>query len=149
MSFINITPSLINDLKALVNRGVQDEFTDIQGIPAELKEALVEQLSTQRKAKYAQLANTLITLLTTAEQQKKLKIEKLREIRIAETKFLNDIKSLERSIDVAKETSNYLPLLVMLSPETSKFISKEDLEAINVSKKLVRTTVQRSTPARK
>ena len=65
------------------------------------------------KAKYAQLANTLITLLTTAEQQKKLKIEKLREIRIAETMFLMT-SSLERSIDVAKETSNYLPLLVML-----------------------------------
>lgn len=127
MTQVQINPSLLPDLKALAGAGVQDEFSDLQGIPDELKTALAEQVATEKRDKYARMAKTLLEILRASDEKKKSLVEQLRAVRAQERDLLAKIGDLQEATDAAKETSNYLPLILMLDPSLRPFVSEAEL----------------------
>lgn len=127
MSQVQINPSLLPDLKALAGAGVQDEFSDLQGIPQELKEALDAQVATEKREKYSRMAKTLLEILRASDEKKKALVEELRNVRALERQLLAKIGDLQEATDAAKETSNYLPLILMLDPSLRPFVSEAEL----------------------
>jgi len=127
MSQVQINPSLLPDLKALAGAGVQDEFSDLQGIPDELKDALTEEVATEKRQKYARMAKTLLEILRASDEKKKSLVEQLRAVRAQERDLLAKIGDLQEATNAAKETSNYLPLILMLDPSLRPFVSEAEL----------------------
>lgn len=127
MSQVQINPSLLPDLKALAGAGVQDEFSDLQGIPDELKDALAEQVATEKRDKYARMAKTLLEILRASDVKKKTLVEELRAVRARERDLLAKIGNLQEATNTAKESSNYLPLVLMLDPALRPFVSEAEL----------------------
>lgn len=127
MTQVQINPSLLPDLKALAGAGVQDEFSDLQGIPQELKEALDAQVATEKREKYSRMAKTLLEILRASDEKKRALVEELRNLRAQERQLLAKIGDLQEATDAAKETSNYLPLILMLDPSLRPFVSEAEL----------------------
>ena len=127
MTQVQINPSLLPDLKALAGAGVQDEFSDLQGIPQELKEALDAQVATEKREKYSRMAKTLLEILRASDEKKKALVEELRNVRALERQLLAKIGDLQEATDAAKETSNYLPLILMLDPSLRPFVTEAEL----------------------
>lgn len=127
MAQVQIHPSLLPDLKALAGAGVQDEFADIQGVPEELKNALKEQVATENREKYARMAKNLLQILRASDDTKRELVEELRATRAKERELLAKIGDLESATTQAKETSNYLPLALMLDPSLRPFVTEAEL----------------------
>lgn len=144
MSQVQINPSLLPDLKALAGAGVQDEFSDLQGLPDALKNALAEQVATESREKYASMARTLLEILRASDVKKKSLVEELRSVRARERDLLAKIGNLQEATNTAKESSNYLPLVLMLDPALRPFVSDVELaSAKNFIAKPAPTTPKR------
>lgn len=122
-----ITTDLLEYLKTIAGKGTVDEFTEFEGIPVELRQAMEEQMAAERKTKYATIASQLISLLRDAKGRKQQAIENYRRLNREMQQELTRIKKIEAAVTLAEKEKNFLPLAALLDINVMRHLSPEDV----------------------
>ena len=105
-----------------------DEFSDLQGLPEEMKTLLQEELLAEKKAKMTRAVKHIVQLLKSAKDVKEESVKLIRNARLAEKCELNRIKKIERAQAYANETGNYLPLIMLVDGSVVRSASAPRLD---------------------
>lgn len=132
MSQINIAAMV-----ALVGLNKKDDLSEFLSADValndELKAALAEAEADDRKKAIKEAAQSIRALVNTANAAKTAAVENIRRIRQDEKAWLASVKKIDRAMQYAAETSNYIPLMLATSAfpshELHKFL-QENPEAI-------------------
>lgn len=108
----------MTDINLFVNmaqaESEMDEFSDLQGLPEEMKDLLQEEMAAQKKVQMTQAVKQIVRLLKAAKEAKECAVSCIRNARLAEKYELARIKKIERAQAYATETGNYLPLIMLI-----------------------------------
>ena len=118
----------------------QDEFSVEFQLSEEMEAIMQEELAKERRDTLAKAARKIIAVMKDASAFKQLQIERIRHARRREKEAKAELDTLQRAMDYANETGNYLPLLAQLKTVT---LSKHPVTAENTKLFTVPTDWQR------
>lgn len=104
----------VEDIIALASQSTEDSSSMYDGLPENLKELIKEELDIEQRKKARSSARQIVSWLTRAEEEMTQLKRRLAAIRREEAAVKAHIVRLGSTVDYAKESNNYVPMLINL-----------------------------------
>jgi phage/plasmid primase-like uncharacterized protein len=101
----------ITVLMELAGAEEKDEFSEAFGLSEEMRQALKDELDAERKVKMQKAVKKIVQLMKDTKLAKEKQVMAIRSARKAEKAAKQRLDEIERAVQYAQETSNYLPLV--------------------------------------
>ena len=120
--------------------GGESDLQKYDRLPANIREALKEEMEANRRDASKKVAKQLVEILNLAEERKQRNVQRIRALRAEERRLKQELDDIDDAQELAESEANFIPLcktLGLIHGHELRRLSNESPEVLETPKKKV------------